>query len=340
MRERPHTFESDASVCLAGTLCLPEDAAAQRPVPGMVLLGGTFGDTRDGDMDPARNPYAGTVPSSGLLRRIAHALAIRGVASLRFDKRGCGESGGSGDADAGADQRDAIAAVQSLRASPELDSNRVGAAGHSAGASLVVGITRQDPDLAAAGLLGMLFSSLEDLVRWNWGRVAALWPKLTEADRNWLRANRKREVVGAFRCEEFIAAARSGHDRIRLEAEGASIELDLVRFRQGMERYRSSSRIEQFRTVRCPVLLLHGGDDMNVNVEDSLESYRALREVGNEEVELVIVPGVDHNYQQVAEDPVERMWQRVTFQSQGNPVSSLALDALSSWAARVLQVVR
>lgn len=336
MRERPLTFDSDASVRIAGTLCLPVDATAERPVPGMVLLGGTFGDTRDGDMDPARNPYAGSVPNSGLLRRIAHALAGRGVASLRFDKRGCGESGGSGDADAGADQRDAIAAVHSLRAAPELDSERVGAAGHSAGASLVVGITRQDPGLAAAGLLGMLFSSLEDLVRWNWGRVAALWPKLTEADRNWLRANRKREVIGAFRCEEFIEAARRGEDSIRLEAEGASLELDLVRFRHGMERYRSSPRVEQLRTVRCPVLLLHGGDDLNVNVEDALESYRALRQVGNEQVELVIVPGVDHNYQLAAEDPTERMWQRVTFQSQGNPLSPVALDALSSWAARVL----
>ena len=335
MRERPFSFESDPSVRLAGTLCLPEDASAERPVPAMVLLGGTFGDTRDGDMDPARNPYAGSVPSSGLLRRIAHALAAVGVASLRFDKRGCGESEGSVD-DAGADQRDAIAAVRSLRHRPELDPARIGASGHSAGASLVVGIARADPDLACAGLLGMLFSSLEDLVRWNWGRVAALWPQLTDEQRDWMRANRKREVVGAFRCEEFIEAARSGQSRIRLEAEGASIELDLVRFREGMERYRATPRVEQYRNVRCPALLLHGGEDMNVNVEDALASYSALREVGNERVDLVIVPRVDHNYQVVATEPVRRLWERVSFLSQGNVVSPIALQALSGWAARVM----
>jgi pimeloyl-ACP methyl ester carboxylesterase len=335
MQEQAFSFESDPSTQLAGTLCLPDDASGDRPVPAMVLLGGTFGDTRDGDMDPARNPYAGSVPSSGLLRRIAHALAAVGVASLRFDKRGCGESQGSV-GDAGADQRDAIEAVRAIRLRPEIDPGRIGASGHSAGASLVVGIARVDPDLACAGLLGMLFSSLEDLVRWNWGRVAALWPQLTEEQRDWMRANRKREVVGAFRCEEFIEAARSGQPRIRLEAEGASIELDLIRFREGMERYRSTPRIEQYRHVRCPALLLHGGEDMNVNVEDALASYKALREVGNEHVDLVVVPGVDHNYQVVAPEPVRRMWERVTFLSQGNVVSPTALQALSGWAARVM----
>jgi acetyl esterase/lipase len=335
MQEGPFSFQSEPSARISGTLCLPDDASAERPVPAMVLLGGTFGDTRDGDMDPARNPYAGSVPSSGLLRRIAHALAAVGVASLRFDKRGCGESQGSVE-DAGADQRDAIEAVRSLRLRPEIDPARIGASGHSAGASLVVGIARVDTDLACAGLLGMLFSSLEDLVRWNWGRVAALWPQLTEEQRNWMRANRQREVVGAFRCEEFIQAARSGQPRIRLEAEGASIELDLVRFRDGMERYRATPRIEQYRHVRCPALLLHGGEDMNVNVEDALASYKALREVGNERVDLVVVPGVDHNYQVVAPEPVKRMWERVTFLSQGNVVSSIALEALSHWAARVM----
>jgi pimeloyl-ACP methyl ester carboxylesterase len=335
MQEQPFSFESDPSTKLSGTLCLPDDASAKRPVPAMVLLGGTFGDTRDGDMDPARNPYAGSVPSNGLLRRIAHSMAAVGVASLRFDKRGCGESQGSAE-DAGADQRDAIEAVRSLRLRPAIDPARVGASGHSAGASLVVGIARLDPDLACAGLLGMLFSSLEDLVRWNWGRVAALWPQLTEEQRDWMRANRKREVVGAFRCEEFIEAARSGQPRIRLEAEGASIELDLVRFREGMERYRATPRLEQYRHVRCPALLLHGGEDMNVNVEDALASYKALREVGNERVDLVIVPRVDHNYQVVATEPVKRLWERVSFLSQGNVVSPTALRALSGWAARVM----
>ena len=337
MREREVAFEAEADVHIAGTVCLPEDSSPQRPTGGIVLLGGTFGDTRDGDMAPERSPYAGSVPSSGLLRRIAHALAASGVATLRFDKRGCGGSGGDARAaDSESDLRDAFAAVRALRARPEIDPTRVGVFGHSAGASLACDIARAQPDIAGVGLLGMLFSSLEDLMRWNWGRVAQIWPQLTTDQRQWLRDNRQREVVGAFRAEEFIAAAHAGADRVALSAEGVTVVLDLVRFRQGMDGLQGSSRVEQYRGVQCPALVLHGGDDLNVRVEDALESYRALRMIGNDRVTLVVLPGLDHNFQPTAPDPLQRAWERITFVSQGHAVSPVALEAMGTWAARVL----
>jgi len=337
MREREVAFEADADVHIAGTVCLPEDTSPQRPTGGIVLLGGTFGDTRDGDMAPERSPYARSVPSSGLLRRIAHALAASGVATLRFDKRGCGSSGGDARvADSESDLRDAFAAVRSLRARPEIDPARVGVFGHSAGASQACAIARAEPEVACVGLLGMLFSSLEDLVRWNWGRVAQIWPQLTAQQRQWLRENRQREVVGAFRTEEFIAAARAGEDRVALSAEGVTVELDLVRFRQGMDRLHGSARVEHYRGVQCPALVLHGGEDLNVRVEDALESYRALRMMGNDRVTLMVLPGLDHNFQPAAIDPLQRAWERITFASQAHPVSPAALEAMDTWAARVL----
>ena len=337
MRESAIAFDSDPGVAIAGTLCLPEGPSPRRPTGGIVLLGGTFGDTRDGDMAPERSPYAGSVPSSGLLRRIAHALAASGVATLRFDKRGCGSSGGDARAaDSESDLRDSFAAVGTLRARPEIDPRRVGVFGHSAGASHACAIARAEPEIAGVGLLGMLFSSLEDLVRWNWGRVAHVWPQLTAQQRQWLRDNRKREVVGAFRTEEFIAAARAGEDRVALSAEGVSVELDLVRFRQGMDRLHGSPRVEQYRGVQCPALVLHGGDDLNVRVEDALESYRALRMMGNDRVTLMVLPGLDHNFQPVATDALQRAWERITFESQGHPVSPVALEAMATWVSRTL----
>ena len=338
MREEPIQFVSDPGVTIAGTLCLPEDSSADARAPGIVLLGGTFGDTRDGDMALPRTPPAADAPKSGLLRRIAHALAARGVGSLRYDKRGCGESGGTVDpADPGADARDALAAYRALRAEPGVDRARVGAAGHSAGASYACGIARDVPDLACAGLLGMLYGSSEDLVRWNWNRLAAFWPRFSDTQRAWLREHRPRDVVAAFRTEEFLGAAEDGQDAIVLEAEGVSHRFELAGFRQAMHRYRERPRLAQLREVRCPTLLLHGAEDLNVRVEDALDSFRTLREAGNDRVELVILPGLDHNYQPVAADLVERVWERVTFASQAHPVSPLALEAIASWAARVLR---
>jgi len=335
------SFTSDPGMTLAGTLCLPEDSSAEAPVPAIVLLGGTFGDTRDGDMAVQRTPAAADAPRSGLLRRIAHALVEHGVGSLRYDKRGCGGSGGIvGAADPGADLRDAVAAYRALRSEPEIDAARTGAAGHSAGASYVCAIAGEVPDLACAGLLGMLYGSTEDLVRWNWARLAAFWPRFSDVQRAWLRAHRPRDVVAAFRTDEFIAAAESGLDEIVLEAEGIKHRFELAQFRHSMKRIRERPREVQLRGVRCPALLLHGAEDLNVRVEDALESFRALRESGNEQLDLVILPGLDHNYQPVPADPVERAWERATFASQGHPVSALALETVASWAARVLAADR
>lgn len=337
MRERPFTFATDPGVAISGTLCLPEDAGEGRRVPAILLLGGTFGDTRDGDMDLSRNPYAADAPKNGLLRRFAHALVERGVASLRYDRRGCGESDGPFDPrDPASDMRDALAAARALRAVAEVDPSRVGAAGHSAGASRTCEIARELPDTACAGLLGMLYGTSEDLVRWNWSRLAAYWPRLTDERREWLKAHRARDVAAAFNVDAFIAAVGAGRDSIRLAAEGVSHEFELVGFRKAMERARTRPRDEQLADVRCPALLLHGAEDLNVPVQDSLESFRAMRRAGNRRLELVIVPGVDHNYQVAPDDEVERVWERASFRSQANAVSRAALDGFAAWAERVL----
>jgi pimeloyl-ACP methyl ester carboxylesterase len=331
VREHEVTFTS-AGVTLAGTLCVPEDVGV-RSAPAVVLLGGTGGDTRDGDMAPQRSPNIVDPPKRGLQRRFAHELVARGIASLRFDKRGCGGSGGRADgSDYDTDLIDNVAAVRYLRSREEIDGSRVGVVGHSAGAFNACAVAREVPDIACAGLLGAVSGTIEELVRWNWGRVRDRWPSLSDAQRDWLRRNRPREVVGAFRCEEFIAAARAHQDVVTLEAEGVSVTLNTVRFRQDMER----PMRPEFRHVRCPALVLHGGEDMNVRVEDALETYRALREYGNADVELVIVPGVDHSFQPVVSDPGQRAWDRFTLAPMSRPVSTVALRALGDWAARVL----
>jgi pimeloyl-ACP methyl ester carboxylesterase len=332
VRELEIAFTPSDGITLAGTLCVPEDAT-DGPMPAVVLLGGTGGDTRDGDMAPERSPNIVDPPKRGLQRRFAHELVARGIASLRFDKRGCGASGGRADeSDYDTDLVDNVAAVRLLRARDGIDAERVGVVGHSAGAFNVCAVARELPDIACAGLLGAVSGTIEDLVRWNWGRVAEHWSALTDAQREWMRKNRPRDVVGAFRCEEFIEAARARKDVITLEAEGVSVTFNTVRFRQDMERLMRP----EFRHVRCPALVLHGGTDMNVRVEDALETYRALKEFGNEDVELVIVPGVDHSFQPVVSDPVQRAWDRFTLATMSRPVSPVALRALAEWAQRVL----
>src|SRR5678816_1071136 len=67
---------------LSGTLVLPEGAG---PWPAALLIAGSGPTDRDGNSPLLEEPVDN-------LKRLAQALAARGIASLRYDKRGVGGS--------------------------------------------------------------------------------------------------------------------------------------------------------------------------------------------------------------------------------------------------------
>lgn len=98
---------------LQGVLSLPEGAG---PFPGVVLAHGFASSKR-------------------VFRKAARMLAQEGLASLRFDFRGHGESEGVLD---GYVFEDVITAVRFLEERPEVESERIGLVGHSMGARAVI----------------------------------------------------------------------------------------------------------------------------------------------------------------------------------------------------------
>lgn len=330
---REHEVVISSVIEIAGTLCLPEDARPQRPVAAVALIAGSGAETRDGDLEPGWPPRVGGLPAPGTMRRIAHHLAASGIASLRWDRRGFGRSGGDPEtADYTSDLEDAVACVLWLQARSEVDGARVAVAGHSAGALTTCRVCRDVTGLAAAGLLGALSSPIEDMLRWNLGRVARHWDDFTPDQRAWLVTNVPAQLVRGEGMERYLDAARAGQETVRLEGHGLSLTMRTARTRQDLD----TSYVEELRNVTCPALVLHGGEDLNVPVEDSLVTYRALRKAGNDDVELHVLPGLEHYFNPAAADPAQRVWERVSLEALRRPMAPQALDAISSWAARVL----
>lgn len=331
MREHEVTIPSTFAV--AGALCLPEDASLRRPAPAIALIAGSGADTRDGDLEPGWSPGTEGVPAPGTMRRIAHHLAGSGIATLRWDRRGFGASGGRADqADYDSDLEDAVAAVRWLRARPDIDGARVAVAGHSAGALTACRVCRDVPDIAGAALLGALASPIEDMLRWNLGRVAGHWDRFTGEERAWLEANLAAQLVRSEGVERYLEAAAAGEETVRLEGHGVVVELRTARTRQDL----GTDYAAEFGHVACPALVFHGGDDLNVPVADALTTYRALRDAGNDDVELQVLPGLEHYFNPVAPDPGRRIWERVSLEALRRPMAPEALQALSRWARRVL----
>lgn len=110
---------------------------------------GSGADGRDGDLEPGWPPGTRELPAAGTMRRIAHHFAGRGLASMRWDRRGFGASDGRAEeADYDSDLEDAIACLGWLQSRPEVDGARIAVLGHSAGALTACRVCRDVPDVA------------------------------------------------------------------------------------------------------------------------------------------------------------------------------------------------
>lgn len=330
--EREVRFRS-GELTLAGSLVLPAGATPGRPAPAVLMLGGSGGDTRDGDIDTAvRSGYV-DVPKRRTFYHLSRYLALRGIASLRFDKRGFAQSEGQGvTADYDTDLADNAAAFAFLTATPEVDGERVGVVGHSAGALNACRLCGTTLRVKAVVLQGALYSSLEDLLRANAELVLGFLRECSAEDRNALKRLAPRNYWFALQCDEILKAARAGAESVRLGDSEWQTDYPLQRIRQELGLPASA----EFHKVRCPALVLHGAEDLNVSVEDALKSFQELRRNGNRRVDLVILAGLDHSFQRVPEDRRQALWERITLRCFGNPLAEEYLETVAGWLQRWL----
>lgn len=274
-----------------------------RSVDRHVELAGTF--TRpQGDN---RFPIAVLVPGSGSLdrdsaafghrpfARLAQELADLGIATLRYDKRGTGLSGGN-QANAGIDDHvaDVVGAVDHVRCLRGPAGGPVGLIGHSEGAAnAAYAAARGLPVdflvlLAGAGVSGM------DLLIEQHRRLSRAAGLSDEA------LEQSRELQ-----ERMLHAVRDvddGASRAELISELLAPIGDEPELRTEVERL-SSPWFHDFVTrnpatslahIECPVLALWGELDIQVPPEQNMPGIRDAVPLGST---MEVWPGVNHLFQ-------------------------------------------
>ena len=106
-----------------GIIALP-DANAAGPCPGVVMC--------------HPHPLMGGNMDNNVVTAVTFALADAGIASLRFNFRGVGNSGGE-HAKGAKEHQETLTALDFLGALPELDDRRLGLAGYSFGTRVICG---------------------------------------------------------------------------------------------------------------------------------------------------------------------------------------------------------
>ena len=110
------------------------------------------------------HPLYGGNMSSNVVFLICQALAQQSIAALRFNFRGVGKSGGTF-GEGIAEQEDVRAALAFVLSTPNIDPKRIGLAGYSFGASVIVPVAVQDERVKLLALVSpaLLDSGWEQL---------------------------------------------------------------------------------------------------------------------------------------------------------------------------------
>lgn len=126
--ERRVQFDGAGDLAISGTVTVPAGASARAPVAGVVIIPGFGPTTREGVTPP------GSVIDP-LYRDLTTLLIDQGVATLRYDKRGTGDSVLPADQELTFDDMaaDAGAAVGFLAQRAEIDPERIAVIGHEEG---------------------------------------------------------------------------------------------------------------------------------------------------------------------------------------------------------------
>jgi alpha-beta hydrolase superfamily lysophospholipase len=253
---------------LAGTLLLPK--TGKPPYPAAITITGSGQQTRDEFL-----PLAG-LEKYRPFRQISEALAARGIAVLRVDDRGTGDSKGadtlriSTTADFADDVR---AQVNYLRTRREIDPARIALVGHSEGGIIAPMVAVSDPKIAAIVLMAGTAKRGDEIIAYQVNQGLEGDPTLTEEAR----------VKGRAEQQEAMRKAIAG-DRSAPEA----LLNPWARY------FLTYEPLPTIRKVRQPMLILQGENDRQVTADQAPMIEKAAREAGNRDVTYHVFPGLNH----------------------------------------------
>lgn len=160
MQEQEIRFRS-GEIELAGTIALPGSGG---PFPGVLFIAGSGQTDRNENTSKYR---------LNAFYDISHYLAQNGIASLRYDKRGVGQSEGDHWATGFHDHaQDALAALQYLKQQKNIQPENIFMLGHSEGAFIAIRLAGGGAEVAGVILLSGAAQSGEAVLKWQAIQVA------------------------------------------------------------------------------------------------------------------------------------------------------------------------
>lgn len=297
----PYVVESvcfnnlEAGVTLSGTLTLP---GSEGSFPIVILIPGSGRIDRDE-----------TVFGHKPFLVLADYLTRHGIAVLRYDKRGCGESTGAYDNMTTQDfSDDVFAAIAYIKSRKEVNLNQIGLIGHSEGGIIAPMVAVKSKDIAYVVLMAGTGVTGEEILY----EQSELIQRAVGTAEDVIDHSRKfqeqmctlvkRELdpqIAAKQLQEIGKNYTAVLSKIPEKATEEHLERLPVRINTKWFRYYLTldPRITLNR-MWTPALVLNGESDLQVSPKQNLPVIsKALEEAGNKDFTIIELPKLNHFFQ-------------------------------------------
>jgi pimeloyl-ACP methyl ester carboxylesterase len=310
-----------AKISLAGTLTFPQGTDL---FAAAVLIGGSGPTDRD-------ETFAGHHP----FLILADHLTRKGIAVLRFDKRGIGKSTGNfANASIEDFTSDTEAALGYLKSRKEINAKRIGLIGHSEGGIIASVVAENSGGVAWIVLLAAPGLKGEDLLLLQSERI--LRAAGATDDQVFRSQALNKQSYALVRQEKDPAALEAKlNDLIQSTSMGASLPPSALQAQVRVlvspwfRSYLDYDPLPALQKVVCPVLALNGDKDLQVPSKENLPKVqKALQDGGNKDFQVTELAGLNHLFQHAPSgSPAE-------YGGIEETMAPEALNAISDWVLK------
>jgi len=318
-----------AAIKLAGTLTLPK---GNGPFPVVLLITGSGAQNRDEELLGHR-PFL----------VLSDYLTRRGLAVLRFDDRGVGQSTGDFSKATSLDfAGDVKSGIAFLKNHPRIDPKKIGLLGHSEGGIIAPLVAAESADvsfivmLAGTGLTGdkIILLQSELISRADGEPEEQIKNNLEDTKKTFAVLKSENDQKKAE--EEITRILGQSFDRLSEEyKKQQGITRDMIKtqvqtlFTPWLRFFLSYDPLPALKKVKCPVLALNGGKDLQVPPGENLAAIeKALKDGGNLNYVIKELAGLNHLFQTAnSGSPVEYIKIDET-------ISPVALQIIGDWIVK------
>ena len=292
---------ADRSVHFGGTLTLPD---SDQPVPVVLLISGSGQQDRDETIFNHK-PFA----------VIADHLTRNGIAVLRVDDRGVGQTTGDVKNATSADfAKDVLAGITFLKTRTEVDPKQIGLIGHSEGGIIAPMAANQSKDIAYLVSMAGLGVKGVDLLKKQNADI------LKTSD---LPPDQYKALIGLYFRMFDLVKAQDVKIPLNLKAEFEKWKsaqpralIDSMKMNAGQQgeqminSFIAAVDIPWMRyfirydpapvlgNIKIPVLAINGSKDIQVSATENLAGFESyLKKAGNKNYKVVEFPGLNHLFQ-------------------------------------------